>query len=121
MTVHRGFLFLVGTAIAALVVAPATAQTAAASLVKPASIASTMPAPSAPKSAAGKWTCVSRATVEIAPVSFDTTGQATAWVMVHRVKGEIIAAERISQREADELRRMPCGAPNSEQGGVLIG
>ena len=98
----------------AFVAAPATAQTAKASLAKPAAVA-------AQATTAGKWTCVSRATVEIAPVSYDVAGQPTAWVMVHRVKGEIIAAERISQHDADELRRSPCGTRDSEEGGVLVG
>ena len=120
MTADWRFVLFVGSAVAALATAPASAQTASASLVKPAAIASNAP-PKPKTSPAGKWTCVSRATVEIAPVSFDTIGQASAWVVVYRVKGEIVAAERISQREADELRRMPCGTPDSEQGGVLIG
>ena len=120
MTVRWRFLLFIGAVGAALTAAPAVAQTASSSLVKPAAIASATAARPA-ISPAGKWTCVSRATVEIAPVSFDTIGQANAWVMVYRVKGQIVAAERISQREADELRRMPCGTPESEQGGVLVG
>ena len=68
----------------------------------------------------GKWTCVSRQTVEIAPVSFDVRGQ-PSWVVVYRVKGEIIASQRVSEREVDQIRRMPCGEPDSEQGGVAIG
>lgn len=63
---------------------------------------------------------MSKAMVEIAPVSYDTAGEATAFVRVYRVKGEIVAAERIDARQADELRRLPCGTANSEDGGVAV-
>src|SRR6185295_15515001 len=92
---------------------PAVAQTPAASLVKPAAMEA-----ASSKTSAGKWTCVSRATVEIAPVSFDTMGQPAAWVMVHRIKGEIIASERITSRQVDEIRRLPCASRDSDDGGV---
>jgi hypothetical protein len=69
---------------------------------------------------AGKWTCMSTATVEIAPVSFDARGLADAWVMVHRSRGEIVAAERVSQKQIEQIRRLPCGAPDSDLGGVAL-
>jgi hypothetical protein len=69
----------------------------------------------------GKWTCAWRMTIELAPVSFDTLGQAEAWVIVHRVKGEIIAAERISARGAEQIRRLPCPTANGEAGSPRIG
>jgi hypothetical protein len=88
----------------------AHAQTPSA-LSKPASVAA-----AASASAPGRWTCVSRATIEIAPVSFDTKGSAEAWVMVYRVKGEVLAAERIDGREVEKLRAKPC----TDQGGVAL-
>jgi len=57
--------------------------------------------------AASSWTCQTKV-VEIAPVSEETNDRATAWVMVHRVQGEIIAAERLSASEVEQVRRMPC-------------
>jgi len=95
--------------------AAAAAQTPASSFFK---ASATFPAQKA--GLAGKWTCVSRATIEIAPVSYDTRGQASAWVMVHRDHGEIIASERVDAREVEQLRRMPCGAPDSDLGGVAM-
>jgi hypothetical protein len=74
--------------------------------------------PAASSSAATSWTCVSRANVEIAPVSFDTTGEPAAWVVVHRIGGEVIAAERVGAVEVQKLRRLPCGTPDSDLGGV---
>jgi hypothetical protein len=68
----------------------------------------------------GKWTCLFRQTVEIAPVSFDVRGQAS-WVVVYRLKGEIIASQRVSERELEQIKRMPCGDANSEYGGIAIG
>ena len=69
-------------------------------------------------SAATSWTCVSRASVEVAPVSFDTAGEPAAWVVVHRIDGEVIASERVSPVELQKLRRLPCGTPDSDLGGV---
>jgi hypothetical protein len=60
----------------------------------------------------GKWTCLSRQTVEIAPVSFDVRGQ-PSWVVVYRVKGEIIASQRVNERELEQLKRSPCGEDDS--------
>jgi hypothetical protein len=111
MAAIQGFVFS-AAALAALSVAPAVAQTAS-SLAKPAAVSSA----AASRPTPDRWICVSRTTVEIAPVSFDTVGAAEAWVMVHRMNGKVVAAERIEKREVDELRRMPCG----DQGGVLVG
>jgi len=88
----------------------AEAQAANPAVMKPAALAA---APGA-----DKWTCVSRAVVEIAPVSYDTAGQPSGWVRVHRVQGEIVAAERVSRLEVDQFRRLPCGTPDSDLGGV---
>ncbi len=84
-------------------------------LVKQASIST-----SGSKPVPAKWTCVSTATVELAPVSYDARGMASAWVMVHRDKGEIVAAERVSSKDAEQLRRLPCGTPDSDLGGVAL-
>lgn len=70
--------------------------------------------------AAVSWACTAK-TVELAPVSLDTRGQATAWVMVHRVKGEIIAAERVSEQEVEQIRRMPCPGDRMEAPPPLVG
>ena len=113
MTVRTGFVAFLAAA-GALVAAPTLAQTA------PATSAAASASVKSVASSTGKWTCVSTATVEIAPVSFDTSGQAKAWVMVHRVKGEIIAAERISAREAEQLRRLPCGTRDGDDGGIAL-
>lgn len=74
--------------------------------------------PAAGSAAATSWTCVSRANVEIAPVSFDTGGEPSAWVVVHRIDGEVIAAERVGPAEVEKLRRLPCGMPDSGLGSV---
>jgi hypothetical protein len=96
-------------------------------LAIPAAHAQTATGASAPKSqiaaaaaAGGKWTCMFRQTVELAPVSFDVRGK-PSWVVVYRVKGEIIASQRVSEREVEQLKRMPCGDANSEFGGMAIG
>ena len=89
-------------ALLALAGSPALAQTAA-SLAKSAAVTSAAASKSVSKPVPGRWTCVSRTTVEIAPVSFDTRGSAEAWVMVHRVKGEVVAAERIDQQRGREV------------------
>ena len=65
------------------------------------------------ESAPERWICASRTTIEIAPVSFDTAGHAEAWVMVHRIEGEVIAAERITKRDAERLRNIRCSNQNS--------
>jgi len=74
----------------------ANAQTA-----KQASLSAVKPA------AAASWACQTKV-VEIAPVSEESSGRPTAWVMVHRVQGEIVAAERLSAAEVEQVRRMPC-------------
>lgn len=91
----------------------AAAQSPRASTARPAAIAAT-------PGGMDRWTCVSRAVVEIAPVSYDTAGAPTGWVRVHRIQGEIVAAERVSRLEIDQLRRLPCGTPDSELGGVAL-
>jgi len=81
--------------IAAFAGAPvADAQTATARISK------------ATRTTAASWACQTKV-VEIAPVSEDTSGR-DGWVMVHRVNGEIIAAERVSQAEVEQIRRLPC-------------
>jgi hypothetical protein len=81
------------------------------------------PAAMSVKTAMGgeRWTCASRATIEVAPVSFDVRGQAEGWVMVHREKGAIVASERVDDRQAEQLRRLPCGGRDSDLGGIAIG
>ncbi len=87
---------------------------AGAQAAKQASLASMKP------TTASSWACQSKV-VEIAPVSEDTNGGATAWVMVHRVKGEIIAAERVSEREVEQIRRLPCQGDRLEAPPPLVG
>lgn len=70
--------------------------------------------------AASAWQCQAKV-VEIAPVSQDTNGKATAWVMVHRVAGEIIAAERLSNTEVEQVRRLPCQGDRLEAPPPLVG
>ncbi len=70
--------------------------------------------------AAVSWACTAKV-VELAPVSTDTRGNATGWVMVHRVKGEIIAAERVSNDEVEQIRRMPCPGDRMEAPPPLVG
>jgi len=48
--------------------------------------------------------------MELAPVSFDGNGRAEAWVVVYRINGEIVAAERASPSEIEQLNRSPCRA-----------
>jgi hypothetical protein len=60
-----------------------------------------------PAAAALTWTCPF-IVVEIAPVSEDTSGRPNAGVMVYRVNGEIVASERVSQREVEQIRALPC-------------
>lgn len=61
-----------------------------------------------PAAAAATFTCAF-SVIELAPVSEDTNGRPTAWVMVHRVNGEVVAAERVSPREVEQIRALPCG------------
>lgn len=86
--------------VSALVAAFAGAQIADAQTAKQARLAIAKPA------TALSWACQTRV-VEIAPVSEDTPGR-QSWVMVHRVNGEIIAAERVSASEVEQIRRLPC-------------
>jgi hypothetical protein len=107
---HTVFAGLLALAFAAPIAAEAqTAKSSAGAKVA-----------SASSTATTRWTCVSRAVVEIAPVSFDTAGEPRGWVMVHRVNGEIVAAERVSGNEVSQLRRLPCGTPDSDMGGVAL-
>ncbi|OYX51770.1 MAG: hypothetical protein B7Y90_00130 [Alphaproteobacteria bacterium 32-64-14] len=57
-------------------------------------------------------TACSTGLIEIAPVSFDTNGRAEAWVVVYRINGEIVASERVSPAEIEQLQRLPCRADN---------
>jgi hypothetical protein len=70
--------------------------------------------------AATSWACTFKV-VELAPVSLDTRGKATGWVMVHRVRGEVIAAERVSDQEVEQIRRMPCAGDRLEAPPPLVG
>lgn len=85
----------------------AYAQTSA----RPLKMAQTKPAAS---QAASVWNCPF-AIVELAPVSHDTAGRPSEWVMIHRVNGEIVAAERVSADDAAQIRAMPCGGAKSAQ------
>jgi hypothetical protein len=62
------------------------------------------------KPVAASATACANGLIEIAPVSFDTEGRPDAWVIVHRINGEIVASERVSQREIEIVKRAPCGA-----------
>lgn len=77
-------------------------------------------AQTAKAAAAASWTCQTKV-VEIAPVSEETNGRPTAWVMVHRVQGEIVAAERLSAREVEQVRRMPCQGDRLVAPAPLVG
>ena len=48
--------------------------------------------------------------IEIAPISFDMGGRPEAWVVVYRVDGEVVAAERVTPQEIEQLHRAPCKA-----------
>lgn len=85
----------------------ASAQTAA----KPLKMAQTKAAAS---QAISTWSCPF-AIVELSPVSHDTAGRPSEWVMVHRVNGEIVAAERVSADDAAQIRAMPCGGHKTTQ------
>jgi hypothetical protein len=86
--------------VSALFVAFAGVHVADAQTAKQARLVSAKPA------SALSWACQTKI-VEIAPVSEDTSGR-HGWVMVHRVNGEIIAAERVSASEVEQIRRLPC-------------
>ncbi|MDP3493885.1 MAG: hypothetical protein Q8R82_12285 [Hyphomonadaceae bacterium] len=88
---------------------------ASAQTVKQASLSTSKSA-----TAASSWACQAKV-VEIAPVSQDTNGRPTAWVMVHRVQGEIIAAERLSASEVEQVRRLPCQGDRMEAPPPLVG
>ncbi|HEX5005575.1 MAG TPA: hypothetical protein VFV70_00600 [Hyphomonadaceae bacterium] len=111
MTLARNCI-TVAAALGFVLVAPSGA------LAQSAKGKSVMAKPAASSAAATSWTCVSRANVEIAPVSFDTAGEPATWVVVHRIDGEVIAAERVGAVEVQKLRRLPCGTPDSDLGGV---
>jgi hypothetical protein len=96
---------IVSTALFAACVC-ANGQAFSQSPAKSASLAQAKPAGA---QASSSWTCPF-ADVEIAPVSHDRGGRPSEWVMVHRVKGEIVAAERIRASEVAQIRAMPCGA-----------
>jgi hypothetical protein len=93
-------------AAASVLALPAMAQTA------------TKPAVRASLNAPASWACAG-ALIEIAPVSFDVAGRADEWVLVHRVKGEVVASERLSQDEAEQVKRLPCG--RTTQPKTLVG
>jgi hypothetical protein len=112
MSLFAKFIATAGLAVFAVTAAAgAQAQASRPSAIRAAAIAG---APGG----ADKWTCISRAVVEVAPVSFDTAGTPIGWVRVHRVQGEVVAAERVSRLEIDQLRSLPCGTPDSDLGGV---
>lgn len=115
MTAFRKILPFAGAILAIGMSVPmAQAQTPHSSLLKPTAMAAKM-------AAAGKWTCMSKMTVEIATVSGDVRSQAPSWVLVHRMKGEIIASERVDAHQIEQIRRLPCGTADSEDGGIAIG
>ncbi len=62
------------------------------------------------KPIAASATACASGLIEIAPVSFDTAGRPDAWVVVHRVNGEIVASQRVTSHEIEKLHRAPCGA-----------
>lgn len=72
------------------------------------------------QAAASAWTCPF-SVVEIAPVSHDTAGRPTEWVMVQRVKGEVVAAERVSEKEVAQIRAMPCDGAKPLSTQPLVG
>jgi hypothetical protein len=99
--------------VSALLVASVGFQSvASAQTVKQASLAK--------PAAASSWACQFKV-VEIAPVSQDTNGRPTAWVMVHRVQGEVVAAERLSASEVEQVRRLPCQGDRLEVPPPLVG
>lgn len=113
MSAATRILSIVG-AVAALALPMAAQAQTPSGMVKSASMSGSKPG------LAGKWTCISSATVEIAPVSYDTRGMASAWVMVQRDRGKIVAAERVSTKEVEQLQRLPCGTPDSDLGGIAL-
>ena len=72
------------------------------------------------KPVAASATACASGLLEIAPVSFDAGGRPDAWVIVHRVNGEVIASQRVSSNEIEKLSRAPCGA-DTWRGAMLAG
>lgn len=72
------------------------------------------------KPVAASATACATGLIEIAPVSFDTSGRPDAWVVVHRVNGEIVSSQRVSPNEIEKLNRAPCGA-DAWRGVMLAG
>lgn len=87
------------------IASPALAQTAAtASRIASASIE----AARGVTPAGGNWACASSSSFEIAEVSSDVASDKTAYVLIHRVKGEPIASQRLTPAEVESFRRMGC-------------
>ncbi len=87
------------------IASPALAQTAAtAGRVAAASVE----APKGATSATGAWACASSSSFEIAEVSTDVASEKTAYVLIHRVKGEPIASQRLTPAEVESFRRLGC-------------
>ncbi len=72
------------------------------------------------KPVAASATACATGLIEIAPVSHDASGRPDAWVIVHRVNGEVVAAQRVDAAEIERLSRAPCGA-DSWRGAMLAG
>lgn len=109
------------TALKAFVTRSTLALVAAGLSLAPSAGAQTAKQTSLAKPAAAtSWACTFK-TVEIAPVSLDIRGEATAWVMVHRVNGEVVAAERVSEKEVQQIRRLPCQGDRIEAPPPLVG
>lgn len=98
--VHR--FVIAGAALALSTISAASAQT-----VRPKGDQRGL---AAVKPVAASVTACATGLMEIAPVSFDAGGRPDAWVIVHRVNGEIVSAERVTLREIEQVRRAPCGA-----------
>ena len=98
--------FATALALLGLAVPMAHAQAAksggAAVMAKSASVASN-------GGGSAKWVCLTRQTVELAPVSSDVRSQGESWLVVYRDKGEVVAAQRVSESDAAQIRKMPCG------------
>ncbi|MEZ6031352.1 MAG: hypothetical protein R3C46_16625 [Hyphomonadaceae bacterium] len=91
------------TILPAIITAAALAGAASAQTAPSRSLASVKPV------AASAATCAT-GLIEIAPVSFDTAGRPMAWVVVYRVDGEVVASERVTPREIEDLHQTPCKA-----------
>ena len=98
MKTFTGFLSVIALAASAL-----SSQAIAQTAPKQASLTSVKPV------LASASAC-STGLIEIAPVSFDTKGRAEAFVVVYRINGEIVASERVSPAEVEQLHRSPCRA-----------